>query len=243
MEPNYDELDGLIDEIVNSGRVSELQAKYFEACRFKVKALWHISKRIEAFDSRYREYLSICIGEGELEQMQLKKVTESQESVYTYFPFFEAVEFENLLSQAKSCLDCFAKAVGSIYNESPNNIDSLSKVLRENHLNETTKKLLAFIDESKRLHGVVIDPKKGGKKSIRDLIAHRERIDIFFIIRKSTDGASCTLSEGALLNMRHREFVLFPNYLVLNVSLKVWFLVLGILQNCFRVLVQAVEHR
>ena len=71
LEPHYDELDGLIDEIVNSSRVSELQAKYFEACRFKVKALWHISKRIEAFDSQYREYLSICTGKGELEQMQL----------------------------------------------------------------------------------------------------------------------------------------------------------------------------
>jgi hypothetical protein len=243
LEPHYDELDIFVDNIVSSGKISASQAKYFEACRFKVKALWYISQKIESLDRQYREHLSTFSGDEEHSELRLKKIEDRQGDFYIYYPFFEALEFENLLSQGKSSLDCFAKAVGSLYRESPNNIDALSRVLRENHLEETTKQLLDFIDESKRLHGVIIDPNKGGKKSIRDLISHRERIDIFFIIRKDSAGKINFISEGALLNMRHREFVRFPNYSARDVSSKVWFLVLGIVQNCFKVLAQSIEQR
>jgi hypothetical protein len=240
LEPHYDELDVLVDKIVNSGKVSASQSKYFEACRFKVKVLWYISQKIESLDRQYREHISAYTGSEDLSDLKLHKIEDRQSDFYIYYPFFEALEFENLLSQGKSCLDCFAKAVGSLYRESPNNIDTLSRVLRENHLDETTKQLLDFIDESKRLHGVIIDPNKGGKKSIRDLIAHRERIDIFFVIRKDAAGKIASISEGALLNMRHCEFMRFPNYLVRDVSSKVWFLALGIVQNCFKVLAQSI---
>src|SRR3990172_3316758 len=195
LEPHYDELDAFVDKIVNSGTVSPSQAKYFEACRFKVKALWYISQKIESLDRQYREHISISSGDAEFSELRFNK------------------------------------------------IDALSRVLRENHLDETTRQLLDYIDESKRLHGVIIDPNKGGKKSIRDLIAHRERIDIFFIIRKDDAGEISSISEGALLNMRHREFVRFPNYSVRDVSSKVWFLVLGIVQNFLKVLAQSIEQK
>jgi hypothetical protein len=238
LEPYYSEFDTIIDEIINKLKLSPGKTKYFEACRFKVNALWYILDKINSLDSKYREYIALHISNNKLNQLKLVEFSNDKDLHYQYFPFHEALEFENLLSQGKSCLDCFSKACGSLYGESPNNIDNLSKVLRANHLNDTTNKLLETIDESERLHGVIIDPQSKSKKSIRDLISHRERADIFFIIRKDLKVNEFYVSDNALLNMGHDELIRFPNYLVINISSKVWYLVLGVMQNCFNIILE-----
>jgi hypothetical protein len=232
LEPHYSEIDTIIDDIIEKFNLSSGTIKYFEACRFKVTALWYLLDKINSLDSKYREYISEHISSNSLQELKLTEIVNGDDLHYRYFPFHEALEFENLLSQGKSCLDCFSKAIGSLYSESPNNIDSLSNVLRSNHFNETTKKMLEIIDESERLHGVIINPASDNKKSIRDLISHRERIDIYFIIRKNQETHKNDISDGALLTMEHDELIRFQNYLVTNISSKIWFLVLGIIQNC-----------
>jgi hypothetical protein len=230
LEPHYDNLDHIVGNIIRP-LIPMKKFKYFEACRFKLKAIYYIQNKIESLDSQYKKFLSLFITENALHKLSLT----GDEDCYFYVPFYEALEFENLLSQGKACLDCFSKAIGSIYNESPNNIDRLLNILKSKPKNHKIDKLLSFIKKSDRLNGVIIDPKSNEKKSIRDLISHRERIDIFFRIRLDHNTGKYVLSNGALLNMRHPEISRFPNYLVTEISAKVWFLLLGIIENCFRV--------
>ena len=231
LEPHYENLDHIVEDIIRPV-ISMKSFKYFEACRFKMKAIWYIQRKVEALDNQYKNFLSLCISENVLNKLLLT----GDKDCYFYVPFYEAVEFENLLSQGKACLDCFSKAIGSIHNESPSNIDKLINVLESKPKNHKIDKLLGFIKESDRLSGVIIDPKSNKKKSLRDLISHRERADIFFRIRLDDNTGEYVLSKGALLNMRHPEVSRFSNYLVSEISAKVWFLLLGIIENCFKVL-------
>lgn len=230
LEPHYDNLDHIIENIIRPA-VSDGKFKYFEACRFKIKSIWYIERKIETLDDQYKKFLSLCISENALYKLKLS----GDKDCYFYFPFYEALEFENLLSHGKSCLDCFSKAIGSVYDESPNNIKSLINVLKSKPRNDRIDKLLSFIEEAERLHGVIVDPKTNGKKSLRDLINHRERVDIFFNLRMDQDTGKYALSKGALLNMKHPEIIKFPNYLVTEISTKIWFLLLGIIENCFKI--------
>jgi hypothetical protein len=230
LEPHYDNLDHIIDGLIRPA-ISPQRFKYFEACRFKMKAIWYIQRNVEALDSQYKKLLSLCISENALHKLSLT----GDKVCYFYFPFYEALEFENLLSQGKACLDCFSKALGSVYNESPSNIDRLINVLMQKPKNHKIDKTLGFINEAYRLNGVIVDPKTNKKKSLRDLISHRERIDIFFTIRLDHNKAEYVLSHGALVNMKHPEILRFPNYRVTEISAKVWFLLLGIIENCFGV--------
>lgn len=231
LEPHYSNLDHIVEDIIRPV-IPTKRFKYFEACGFKLKAIYYIQNKIETLDSQYKKFLSLGIAENALHKLTLS----GDKECYFYVPFYEALEFENLLSQGKACLDCFSKAIGSIYTESPNNIDKLMNVLKSQPKNHKIDKLLSFIEESDRLNGVIIDPKSNKKKSIRDLISHRERVDIFFSIRLDHDTGNYVLSDGALVNMRHPEISRFPNYLVTEISTKVWFLLLGIIENCFKIL-------
>ena len=157
--------------------------------------------------------------------------------IRSVFSLFEAVEFENLLTQGKACLDIFSKAIGSLYCHGglPRNLKSLVKIL-ESKSDGKVSKLLEFIYHERKLHGVIIDPiSKERKKSLRDLIIHYERADIFFTVRKDDTTHEFILSSGALVNMRHPEIAKLSNYLVTEIANKVWFLLIGIVENCFRV--------
>jgi hypothetical protein len=160
LEPHYDNLDQIVEDIIRPV-VPTKRFKYFEACRFKLKAIYYIQNKIESLDSQYKKYLSLCIAENNLHKLRLSGDKER----YFYIPFYEALEFENLLSQGKACLDCFSKAIGSIYNESPNNIDKLINVLELKPKNHKIDKLLSFIKESYKLNGVIIDPKSNKKRA------------------------------------------------------------------------------
>ncbi|MFH0886734.1 MAG: hypothetical protein V1843_01055 [bacterium] len=230
LEPHYGNLDRIVEKIIRP-KVSPGQFKYFEACRFKIKAIWYINNKIEELDNEYKEFLNICMKEKILDKIQLTKHL----NYYTYFPFYEAIEFESLLTQGKSCLDCFSKAIGSMYNETPNNIDQLIKVLESKKQNEKVVRILSFISNKYKLEGVIIDPKTTKKKSIRDLISHRERADIAFYLREDDNTGTYTMSNGAMINMRHKEIPRLKNYLVYNISSHVWFTVLGIVENCFKI--------
>lgn len=231
LEPFYQDLDHVVDDLIRPA-ISPQKFKYFEACRFKVKAIWYIYKRIETFDKQYKELLSLCIAENSLQKLSLSGDKDS----YYYFPFHEALEFENLLSTGKACLDCFSKAIGSVYGQSPNNIHKLTSVLMSIPRDEKSRQILGWINEFYRLKGVIIDPKSDKQKSLRDLITHRERIDISFLISLDSETAKYRLSHGALLNMKRVDISRIPNYLVTNISGKVWHHLLGIIENCFKIL-------
>jgi hypothetical protein len=177
LEPYWEELDGLVQEKIRSA-VRAAHFKYFDACRLKLKALWYINSRVEDLDLKYGRLV-----DSFLNQETFDRFAKNDDGSWSYFPFFEALEFENLLNQGKACLDCFSKAVGSSFGELPNNVSKLEHVLRsnkgKNHRRSTQAyKLLQKIAEARnRLDGIVLDP-GNGKKSIRDLVSPREHASI-----------------------------------------------------------------
>lgn len=231
LEPHYDNLDHIVEDIIRP-KVSEGVTKYYECCRFKLKAIWYTERKIQKLDEKYKAFLSEYVSSNGIEQLSLTEKSRKSTKFQCYFPVYEAIEFENLLSQGKACLDCFSKALGSMYQESPNNITKLINVLEQNRDKPKVCDLLEVLGHTNKLLGVIIDPKVG-KKSIRDLINHRERVDIFFTIRKSNGGY--TLSQGAMLNMDHPEFLRFPNYLVTNISAKIHYLLSGVIEKSFKI--------
>jgi hypothetical protein len=235
LEPHYDNLDHIVDDIIRP-RVREGQFKLFDACRFKIKSIWYIQKRIEELDNQYKDFLLLCISENALAKLSLTQNKDWDAEHLFYFPFFEAIEFENLLAQGKACLDSFAKAIGTIYNFSslPRNLKGLIRILESKSGDPKVASILEFIRHEHKLRGVIIDPVREGQKSLRDLIIHYGRADIFFSIRKDEKGKH-NLSHGALVNMKHPQIAKLPNYRVTEISSKVWFLLLGIVENCFKV--------
>jgi hypothetical protein len=218
LEPYWEEVDGLVQEKIRFV-VAPAHFKHFDACRFKLKALWYINSRVEDLDLRYGQLV-----DSFLNQETYDRFVKGDDGSWSYFPFFEAVEFENLLTQSKACLDCFSKAVGSTFGELPNNVSALERVLRSkqsdnNRRTAQAEKLLQKIDEAKdRLTGIVLDPGNDGKKSIRDLVSHREHASIHFRITRAQQRSS-----NALINGAHPEIVRLPNYRVTEISETVWY--------------------
>jgi hypothetical protein len=217
LEPYWEELDGLVQEKIRPA-VRATHFKYFDACRFKLKALWYINSRVEDLDLKYG-----CMVDSLLNQETSDRFVKNDDGSWSYFPFFEALEFENLLNQGKACLDCFSKAVGSTFGELPNNLSKLENVLKsnegKNHRRGTqVYKLLQKIAEARnRLDGIVLDP-GNGKKSIRDLVSHREHASIHFRITQSQ-----RRSPNALVKSDHPEIARLPNYRVTEISEMVWY--------------------
>ena len=164
LEPFQSDIDFLVKDVIKL-KVSAGQYKYYNACIVRVTALYYLMNKIEEWDAKYKEYLNLHITQNSVQSLNLSHKKEWDENYLFYYPFYEAIEFENLLSQGKSCLDCFSQAIGSIYKESPNDIDGLINVLKNNHLNSTTKKILDLIEEKERLSGIIVDPKKNRKKA------------------------------------------------------------------------------
>lgn len=210
LEPYWEELDGFVQEKIRS-IVKPSHFKYFEACIFKLKALWYIHSRVEDLDVKYGNLVDTF-----LDQKLFDRFVKDSDGTFSYFPFFEALEFENLLNQGKACLDCFAKAAGSTFGDSPNNISKLESVLKPRR-SQIASQLLHKIEVSKRhLDGILLDPKKG-KKSIRDLVSHREHASIRFRI----DAAG--RSRHAIVRSDHPEVVRLSNYHVTEISTRVWY--------------------
>jgi hypothetical protein len=235
LEPYQTDLDFLTKDVIE-GKVSKGNFKYFEACVFKVKVLYYIMEKVKTLDSQYKHLLESHISDNTLNELEFTNNDTIDENVKLYEPFYEIFEFENLLTQSKSCLDCYSKAIGSLFKESPNNLYRLIKVLKGNHLEEKyVKNLLDIINKNiVKLKGIVLDPNILKRKSLRDLSAHREKANIFFTIRKEDN--ECLLSDGALVNMNHNEISLLPNYLVKNISSDVWFSTLKIVEDSFALL-------
>lgn len=217
LEPYWEELDGLVQEKIRSA-VKAAHFKYFDACRFKLKALWYINSRVEELDLKYGQLV-----DSFLDQETFDQFVKSKDGSWSYFPFFEAVEFENLLNQGKACLDCFSKAVGSTFDELPNNVSKLEGVLKSNEgknhrRSRQAHKLLQKIAEARsRLGGIVLDP-GNGKKSIRDLVSHREHAAIHFRISPPQGR-----SPNALVKSDHPEIARLQNYRVTEISERVWY--------------------
>jgi len=52
LEPYWEDLDGFVQEQIRSA-VRPAHFKYFDACRFKLKALRYINSRVEDLDLKY----------------------------------------------------------------------------------------------------------------------------------------------------------------------------------------------
>ena len=84
LEPHYEMLDHIIDDVIRT-KVSEKQFKFYDACRFKLKSIWYILKRIEELDNEYKDYLLLCKSNNALESPFNKK--DWGEKYDLYFPF------------------------------------------------------------------------------------------------------------------------------------------------------------
>jgi hypothetical protein len=235
LEPYFDNLDHIVNDMVKP-KVRGHQFKLFDACRFKIKYVWYIQKRVEELDKQYKEFLLLCIARNSIEKLSLTQNEEFGAEYFSYYPFFEAIEFKNLLAQGKACLDLFAKGIGSIYRPDrlPKNLLDLIKILKRKSGDERVDRILRYIYYEYKLRGVVIDPVDEGQKTLRDLVVYYGRADIFFSIRRDGKGRY-NLSKGALVNMRNPQISMLSNYLVTEIAAKVWFLLLGIIENCFKI--------
>jgi hypothetical protein len=235
LEPYFDNLDYIVNDMIKA-KVRGYQFKVFDACRFKVKYVWYIQKRIEELDKQYRQFLLLCIAKNSIENLSLTQIEEFGADYFFYFPLFEGIEFKNLLAQGKACLDLFAKGIGSIYRPDlrPKNLMNLIKILKRKSGDQKVDRILRYIYFEHKIQGVVVDPVDEGQKTLRDLVLHSGRTDIFFSIRRDEKG-NFNLSKGALVNMRSPQTSTLSNYLVTEIAAKVLFLLLSIIENCFKI--------
>lgn len=235
LEPYWEDVDGLIEQAMQP-IVPHKCFKYFEACRFKLKSLWYLTSRVSELDEEYGQLLDRFLAAG-----NFTRFTPNDDGSSSYFPYFEALEFENLLSQGKACLDCFAKAVGSTFGNLPNNVSSLVTVLRQEKgraVGGVASELLNKIATAEsRLKGVVLDPGREGKTSIRDLISHRERAMIHFRINKAGRTAF------ALVRSDHPGLVRLPNYRVTELSNRVWYHTHRLIAESFPIVLKLWQGR
>lgn len=87
----------------------------------------------------------------------------------------------------------------------------------------------------RRLKGIVLDPGRQGKKSIRDLIAHREHASIHFRINKAGP------TKFALVRRDHPELIRLPTYRVTELSDRVWYDTHRLIAECFPIVVKRWE--
>jgi len=232
LEPYWtSDIEGILEVI--KGQVTPSQYKSFEACQRQYKALWYIKKNVEKYDTRY--------GAAIQRALELSDFTRFQESPdptlyeYYYHPFLENLEFESLLRTAKACLDIFSFAIGIQFGETPANLDGLEKVLTSNHGEDSKAqqvlKNLMLVD--RQLRGIVLDPGRKGKKSIRDLCTHYESANIRFTIYKDKDGKH-TCSRCAMIEMFHPKLTPLPNLFVPKICNDVWYYIRKLLVSTFR---------
>jgi hypothetical protein len=234
---NQGETDIVFEEKIMPS-LSEHQIKYFQSALIKLKNLWYIHNKIDELDDRYLEFINFCITRQEFRTAYFKKAEQDSPYIYILYPHFEAIEFENILSQGKSCLDCFSRAVGSLFENEANNIDKLKNVLEDfSHKDPKAAAILNVIQsEEKKLRGITLRPNKENKKSLRDIINHRQKAPISFYIYKGKEGEYSTTS-GAILDMHHPHIELMENYLVKIIATRIWYYSLKMVSDTFRELI------
>jgi hypothetical protein len=236
------EIDGIYEEKIRP-HLTPLQSKYFSSVLIKFKHLWYISQNIENLDKQYLCFVSFCIDKKEFRPQHYTKAPPQSSYLYSLYPYNEAIEFENILFQGKACLDCFSIAIGSLFKQKqiPNKIDKLLKDLELVNTNSTASELIDCIQkDGAKLRGYTLDPKIEGKKSVRDLISHRQKAPIQFQIYKNENGGYSTTS-GAILDMDHSQIVLMPNYLTKNIAIHIWYYSLKLISNSFKCIAKQYE--
>lgn len=230
------EIDGVVEDVIKH-IVSPGKFKFFAACKFKAKVLIFSKWEIDKWDLKYKRFVSLCIKEKNFKYFEKIPPYAPYRSSSYYFPPFEAMEFENLLFQGKACLDCFAKAIGSLFVKGPpNNIDDLAKLLSAKaNKNARASAVLKVIEMKEKLRGVILDPHGKNKKSIRNLITHYERIPVGFPIFTDKKG-KMTTSQGAQIIMRHPEMGHLYNYSAVIIAGNVWYYTTEILKRSFQAL-------
>jgi hypothetical protein len=196
------EIDGLVEGSVRK-ELTPRQFKYAEACRFKAKSLIYVRGRIEELDQNYYQLVHELLNSKDSRDRDLFEPSE-RPGQRKFRPFGEVLEFEHLLVQGKACLDCLAKVIGAPYKQSPSNLEALQKVLGQSQDPRARRVLESICCYAGHLKGLTLDPGKPGKKSLRDLITHRELLPIFFIMQENANG-NTSVYKPARLDMNHRE--------------------------------------
>lgn len=225
LEPFWEDVDGLVDGELKAVLPPE-QYLRFDACRTKMKALWYRRSRVAELDEQYGH----VVDDLRSQRSAVDRLPRNGDGSRSYRPFSEAMEFEDLLDQAKACLDTFSLGVGMVSRGStsladvPSNLSALANALRQRRkAGQAVADLLSRIEQAEgRLKGLVLDPGDKGqtnpdrrKKSLRDLIAHREGACIEF--RISEGGRSA----GALLR-DHPQIVRQSNRRVTAIADEIW---------------------
>jgi hypothetical protein len=92
---------------------------------------------------------------------------------------------------------------------------NLIKILKRKSGDQKVDRILRYIYFEHKIQGVVVDPVDEGQKTLRDLVLHSGRTDIFFSIRRDEKG-NFNLSKGALVNMRSPQTSTLSNRLRKN---------------------------
>jgi len=232
------EVDGVYEERIMPS-LSIAQKRYFHSSLTKLKNIWYIHNNIEELDTKYLKFINYCIGRQDFRSAYFTKAETYSPYIYILYPHFEAIEFENILSQGKSCMDCFSRAIGSLFKNEAKNIDKLKIVLEgiSNEGNKAATILKVIQAEENNLRGLTLATKKENKISVRDLINHWQKAPIHFYIYKDKEARYSTTS-GAVLDMHHPRIELMSNYLVKNIATNIWYYSLKVISNTFKVLIQ-----
>lgn len=220
-----------IKDIVTPG-----QYRLFDSCRRKLVCLWYIHKRIFELYSKYTGLGKELLSSPEKEIKQLVYIKPLGPHEYRYDAYWEAIEFEHLLSQAKACTDIFARAVGVFFKNSASNLQKLEKVLERvrGENKDIARKILIQIDNNKKyLKGIILPPDQHNKnQSLRDLLTHYESLDVWFKIRLR-GGKGDVGVFGGFVDTRG---IMVPNFKAINISQALWFGVKRMVEGSFAVL-------
>lgn len=235
LEPFWDEVDGCVQRVRDLAPDTPT-LRHLEASAHSLRAMWYLRSRIEQLDADYGQLVDDARATGRYSAMF---TIARPDGSRLYFPFFEALEFEHLLSAGKTCSESFCLGVGSLFRNRPHRPAGLVSVLEAARRKEPRagKLIRPTRDAERKLRGLIIDPDHPKKKSLRDLTQHWERAPIHF--RLDTDGRSV----GALVDMDHPQLVRLQNYRVTYVSDLLWHSLQELLSICLPELVTLLQER
>lgn len=233
--PFWSLVDTLVEKKIKDF-VTPGQYKLFDSCRRKLTCLWYIYKRIFELDYKYARLGEELLTSPQREIEQLVYIKPIGQNEYRYDAYWEAIEFEHLLSQAKACADIFARAVGSFFKNNASNLQKLEKVLERirGENKDSAKKILIQIDKNKKyLKGIILSPEQHTKnQSLRDLLTHYESLDVWFKIRLP-GGKEDAGVYGGFVDTRG---IRVQNFKAINISQSLWFGLKSMVENSFAIL-------
>ena len=239
LEPFWEDVDGVVSRRLRPVAPHACYL-YFESCRVKLKMVYYHLQRIEELDARYGELVDAL-----LEADDRKEFESNPDGTRSYHPFFEAMEFESLLLQAKACVDSFSRGTGATFGDPAAKLSKLIQVLNQQPDAEATQLHNIATRAQERLKGIVLDPDvsagvagRPARKSVRDLVGHYGAGAIHFRIDRQG-----RRSTHALMRKDDRLRLPTSNQTVVSVSKNAWYHTLMLIRDSLPLVVAILERR